>query len=236
MTPKKRFWTEVDITKAENGFAVELDGRGIKTPAKALLVLPTQELANLVADEWRAVEGDLDPSKMPATRMTNSAIDAVSVRKDQVVDVLSDYAASDLLCYWAEGPKGLIEIQKQKWQPVLEWISAKYGLSVVTTSGIMPVQQDPKLRNQIRSEIIELSPFEIAGLHDVIVLSGSAFLAMAWKHREIDESTAWLHSRVDADWQIGQWGEDEDEAKVVAIKRADFYFATNYCRLAQIDA
>ena len=100
----------------------------------------------------------------------------------------------------------------------------------------MPVQQDPKLKKAIKREIDALSPYGIAGLHDVIVLSGSAFLAMAWFKGLVDESRAWQLSRVDADWQIAQWGADEDEAKVVAIKEADFHFAANYCRLAQIGA
>jgi len=44
----KRFWTEACVSEAEGGYAVLLDGRGVKTPAKASLVVPTGELANMV--------------------------------------------------------------------------------------------------------------------------------------------------------------------------------------------
>ena len=80
----KRFWTEVTVTPKDTGFVIELDGRGVKTPAKAPLVAPTQALADLIAAEWRAQEGSVDPNTMPATRMANAAIDRVTVQHREV--------------------------------------------------------------------------------------------------------------------------------------------------------
>lgn len=234
MIPKKRFWTEVTVAPEGSSFAIHLDGKALKTPARAPLVLPNSELAALVAEEWAAVDGAPNPAEMPATRMANSAIDTVSFRKEDVTNMLADYAASDLLCYWAEGPDALIAEQQKIWQPVLEWVSEYFGLPVATTSGIMPVAQDPRLRAAMLDELNQLDSFQIAGLHDVIVLSGSAFLALAWKRGFLDADSVWQASRIDANWQISQWGEDEDEAKLTAKKAQDFLFATKFCNIAQI--
>ncbi|MEO0344310.1 MAG: ATP12 family protein [Pseudomonadota bacterium] len=232
MIPKTRFWTHTEVTEDQNGFGIALDGRPLKTPTQRMLNLPNAALAKLVADEWDAVEDAIDPAKLPATRMTNSAIDTVSVRRNEVLDMLAGYATNDLLCYWADGPDGLVGLQKTHWQPVLDWVAGQYNLCVATTVGIMPIAQDERLREAIYLEMNHLSDFAIAGLHDVIVLSGSAFLTMAWLNKYRSTDAVWTASRVDAAWQISQWGEDEDEARLVAQKRGEFTFAAKYCTLA----
>ena len=236
MIPKKRFWTSVNVTPVEAGFEVRLDDRALNTPAKSSIVLPNAQLADLLAEEWSAIEAEITPSAMPATRMTNSAIDTVAVRKDEVVEMLAAYADSDLLCYFAEGPDPLVMQQAALWQPVLDWVAERYKTPVATTAGLMPVPQDPRLTVAVQDELMTLSPFQLAGLHDVIVLSGSMFLALAWFDEKCTLDEAWAASRVDANWQIAQWGEDEDEARIVEQKWSDFQFAAKYCRLAQNSA
>ncbi|MEO1562264.1 MAG: ATP12 family protein [Pseudomonadota bacterium] len=236
MIPKKRFWKTVEVADVDAGFEVRLDGRTVNTPAKSPIVLPNQGLAILLAEEWDAIDGEIKPANMPATRMTNSAIDNVTVRKTDVVEMLAAYAGNDLLCYFADGPEQLVLQQSERWLPVLDWASAKYDVPISTTSGLMPIPQDSKLVSKVHSDLDAMSPFALAGLHDLIVLSGSVFLALAWQANRISLEEAWAASRIDANWQIAQWGEDEDEARVVARKHADFQFAANYCSLAQNSA
>ena len=69
----KRFWTKVDVEEADEGHRVTLDGRRVKTPAKADLVLPTRGMAEAVAEEWKAQEGQVNPLSMPFTRSANAA-------------------------------------------------------------------------------------------------------------------------------------------------------------------
>ena len=71
----KRFWKEAAIVEAEGGYTVELDGRGIKTPAKRALVVPTRAMAQKIAAEWQAQDGVINPDTMPATKTANAAID-----------------------------------------------------------------------------------------------------------------------------------------------------------------
>ena len=49
----KRFYKDVAVTPQEGGFAILLDGRTVKTPARNILVLPTEKLASAIAAEWR---------------------------------------------------------------------------------------------------------------------------------------------------------------------------------------
>jgi chaperone required for assembly of F1-ATPase len=108
------------------GFAVHLDGRTPKSPAKSPLVLPTLALAQLVAAEWDAQEEVIDSTAMPATRLAFTAIDRISETRAEVAKEVAAYAGSDLLCYRAEHPTPLVERQDRDWQPLLDW--AKAGL------------------------------------------------------------------------------------------------------------
>ena len=56
-TEMKRFWKNVTV----EGGAILLDGRPVKTPGRFDLVAPTSALTEAIADEWRAVDGKIDP-------------------------------------------------------------------------------------------------------------------------------------------------------------------------------
>ena len=62
------------------GFGVRLDGRPLRTPAGAPLVVPTEALAAAIAAEWDALDGEIRPERLPFTRAANVAIDRVAPR------------------------------------------------------------------------------------------------------------------------------------------------------------
>ncbi len=117
----KRFWQAATAEATEGGFTVRLDGRPVKTPAKAPLVLPTLALAQAIAAEWDAQTGTVRPATMPLTRAANSAIDKVAPMRAEVIAELAGYGGTDLLCYRAEGPEALVARQAAAWDPLLDW-------------------------------------------------------------------------------------------------------------------
>src|SRR3954451_16455190 len=123
----KRFYKDVAITAEANRFAIALDGRSLRTPAKADMVLPTQAAAEAVAEEWRAQGEEIDPRTMPLTRLVNSALDGVAGHLDGAIADMVRYAGSDLVCYRAAEPKGLVAAQSEAWDPVLAFAREKLG-------------------------------------------------------------------------------------------------------------
>ena len=117
----KRFWKDVSVAPEGGGFGIKLDGRPVKTPARAALVLPTEALADALADEWRSVEGDVDPRAMPLTGLSNAAIDRVAPDKQAFAQGLARYAEADLACYRADAPRQLVERQECSWNALLGW-------------------------------------------------------------------------------------------------------------------
>ncbi|WP_210529069.1 ATP12 family chaperone protein [Rubellimicrobium arenae] len=224
----KRFWTEVAVVPEGESFAVTLDGRPVRTPAKARLLVPTRAFAEEVAREWAAQEGAVDPASMPATRLANAAIDKVAAQRAEVVDMLAAYGASDLLCYRAERPEALVEKQRTGWDPLLAWSAEALGADLCTGSGVMPVAQAEGDLARLREHVDDMDDFALAAFHDLVALSGSLVLALAVVQGRLSADEAWRLSRLDEDYQIEEWGEDEEAAEAAARRRAAFLDAARF--------
>ena len=54
----KRFYKETAVDAGDGGFRVLLDGRPMRTPAKAVLVVPTEPLAGAIAERMARHSGE----------------------------------------------------------------------------------------------------------------------------------------------------------------------------------
>ena len=229
----KRFWKEAGVVQAAEGFTVHLDGRSVKTPAKTPLIVPTRAMADAIAAEWDAQDGQIDPRSMPVTRSANAAIDKVAVQHAEVAQMIADYGESDLLCYRAPGPVELIQRQAQIWDPLLDWAEADLGVRLSTASGVIHVPQDPAVLAQLSARVHAMDNFTLAAFHDLVSLSGSLILGFAtlMDHRPADE--VWRLSRLDEEWQIEQWGTDEEAEAMAETKRSAFLHAKFFSDLSR---
>ncbi len=225
---RKRFWAEAAVAEEAGGFAVRLDGRPVRTPGRAPLLMPTRALAEAVAAEWAAQEGEVAPATMPMTRMANSAIDKVMPQRAEVVAHLAAYGETDLLCYRATAPEELVRRQAEAWDPWLDWLDRRYAVRLTTVPGLLPVPQDAAGLARLEAEIARLGAFELAGFHDLVGLPGSLVLGLAVAAGGADPATVWEQARVDELWQIEQWGADDEALRVNGLKRQAFLDAARF--------
>jgi len=224
----KRFWKSAEAVEVSGGYSVELDGRSVKTPAKSALVLPTLEMAQEIACEWDAQVDQIDPTTMPVTRSANAAIDKVATQQAEVAELLAAYGDSDLLCYRATSPEALISLQRQAWDPLLDWAATALGATLISADGVMHVPQNPDALSTLRREVDALSNFQLAAFHDLVSMSGSLIIAFAVIRKHVSVSDAWDISRVDEDYQISQWGEDDEASALAASKKHAFEHAAKF--------
>ena len=219
---QKIFWSDVDVAQDDAGFEVLLDGRGLKTPAKSALRVPTRGLAEGIAAEWRSLENKVDPDKLPLTKLANAAIDKVAVQSEPIIGMLAEYATTDLLCYRATSPIGLADRQEQIWQPLLDWFEKVHGVRLLVGCGVMPIRQPTEVLGACAKLLKNYSHFELAAIYDLIMLSGSFVIGLATADEKIAVSEAWSASRIDEDWQIQEWGEDEEATSLAATRQKAF--------------
>ena len=209
----KRFYKQAAIAPAEGGFALELDGRRARTPAKNPLVLSTPALAELLVAEWAAQGETIDPSTMPATRLANSAIDGVAGRMAETRADIAAYAGADFLCYRAGEPETLVEAQAAAFDPILDWARETLGARFVLSEGVRHVAQPRPALSAIETALAPIeNPFALAALHVMTTLTGSALLPLAVAKGRLTAAEAWRVAHVDEDFQIGRWGEDAEAA------------------------
>ena len=230
----KRFWKSADTQVTETGFGILLDGRPVRTPAKAVLTVPSFAIAQRIAAEFDAQTDRIDPRTMPFTRTANAAVDKVAIQHADVADMLADYGDSDLLCYRAEAPDELVARQAAAWDPLLDWADSVLEARLATRVGVMHAPQDDAALSKLRKNVHEMDNFELAAFHDLVAISGSLVIGLAAKAEVMLAEELWLASRVDEIWQQEQWGEDEEAAEMADNKKAAFLHASEFLRLLRL--
>lgn len=222
----KRFYKVASVVPVEDNFAVHLDGKPVRTPARAFLALPTERAASLVAEEFDAQAQVIDPVTMPVMRLVNTALDGVANDPQAVLEDILRFASTDMLCYRADTPQGLVDRQNAHWDPVLDWarsaLSARFNLA----EGVIHVEQPRESIAVLGAHLAQrAAPLRLAALHLMTSLTGSALLALAADFGELDAEAVWLAAHVDEDWQIEQWGQDAEAVARRNARHRDFMAA-----------
>ena len=226
----KRFWTDVKVTQASDGYGIALDARPVKTPARNDLLLPTTALAEAVAQEWRDQEGDIVPASMPFTGLANAAIDIVRVDPTSFAAQLSTYAESELLCYRAP-EADLAAEQVRVWNPLLDWAEGQYHVVFTLTHGIMPVEQPADTLAKLAAATATLPAFSLAGLSPLVTIGGSLVAALAVEANAMLPDTAWDAVTLDEMWQEQRWGVDDDAVAVRLRRKSEWDSAARFLNL-----
>jgi chaperone required for assembly of F1-ATPase len=227
----KRFYKDVTVGEAENGFSILLDGRSVRTPKKLPLIVPTRALADAIAEEWAAQTERIDPAAMPLSKLAITAIDGVTGSMDEVAADIVRFASSDLLCYRAEAPAALAEMQALAWDPILRWVEAETGARFLLAEGVMPVTQNREALSRFGDLVAPFGAFALTCLHVMTTLTGSAFLALAVAKGRLTAEEAWNAAHLDEDWQIARWGVDVEAAERRARRHAEMLAASRFLQL-----
>ena len=227
----KRFWKEVSVERESSGWAIRLDERPVRTPARASLVVPSEPLAEAIADEWRSVGESIDPRAMPLTGLANAAIDRIAPDKPAFAASLALYAESDLTCYRAEGPRELAERQAKSWDEMLGWARRRYDVDFATTSGVVHVAQPQATVERLAHAVAALDAFHLAGLSPLVTIGGSLVVALAVLEKAVNADRAWKAVSIDERWQLEQWGSDAEAEAALDIRRRDFMAAASFLEL-----
>ena len=226
----KRFWKEAGIFEGA-GFGIALDGRPLKTPARADLMVPSRALAEAIADEWNAAGETVDPRTMPLTGLANAAIDRVAPDAATFAAGLGHYGETDLLCYRADAPAALGERQEQVWGPLLAWARRRFDVDFEVTAGINHVAQPRATVEQLSHAVAALDAFRLAGLSPLVTIGGSLIAALAVIEGAATAEEAWDAASLDERWQLDQWGADAEAEAALANRRGDFLAAARFLEL-----
>jgi chaperone required for assembly of F1-ATPase len=215
---RKRFYQHAGVGQGAP-YPILLDARPVKTPAGAALVAPAEPLAHAIAAEWEQQGERIDPATMPLTRLANTIIDGVAAQPEPVAEEIVRYLGSDLLCYRADTPEGLVQMQVRHWDPILAWARDALGARFMLGEGVMFVTQPAGAVAAARAAIPS-EPWRLGAVSVITTLTGSALIALAVSAGRLDVGQAWNAANVDEDWNMNFWGRDE-----LALQRREVRFA-----------
>ncbi len=227
----KRFWTDVAVAEAGDGFGIALDRRDVRTPARALLNLPTRRLADAVAAEYAEQGEEVDPRAMPLTGLANAAIDQVGMDPAGFAATLARYAEADLLCYRADHPPRLVERQALSWDPLLDWARRRYDVDFVTGGGVIHFPQPEATVRRLAHEVTIFDAFHLAALSTLVTIGGSLVAGLAVVDDALGADEAWLAVSVDEQWQLDEWGSDCEAQIALDARRREFLAAARFLSL-----
>ncbi|MEO6432514.1 MAG: ATP12 family protein [Sphingomicrobium sp.] len=227
----KRFWTDVAAVPADGGWGVTLDGRPLRTPARAELIVPTEPLANAIVAEWISVEGEIDPRAMPFTGLANAAVDRIAPDPRAFAQTIADYAEADLACYRADGPTELVAMQAADWDPLLAWARRRFDVDFMITTALKHVDQPPATVERLAHKVLDCDPFRLAALAPLVTIGGSLIAALAVLDKGISVEAAWHAVSLDDRWSEAQWGADEEAQQALEARRRDFMAAAQFLDL-----
>jgi chaperone required for assembly of F1-ATPase len=208
----KRFYKKAEAGPAGNGYTVFLDGKPVRTPARAALVVPVPAVANAVAAEWDRQTDHVVPAKMPFMQYAATAIDRVATQREVVIDAVTAYGGTDLLCYRASYPERLVARQAAAWDPLLDWARRTHDIHLRVSQSVTPVPQDNAALARMRQLVARRSDLHLAAIHDIVGLTGSLVVTLAVLDRELTAEQTFEISELEESYVIEEWGEDAEAA------------------------
>jgi chaperone required for assembly of F1-ATPase len=170
---------------------------------------------------------------MPLTKLANTALDRAIPEKSKIAAEILEFAGSDMICYRAESPAGLVRRQLTHWDPIIAWARKDLGAGFETVSSIIHRRQSPAALQALNAAIMSLNSFSFVAVHNLTTLTGSALLATMLATGKIQADAAWLAANVDEDWQIATWGEDAEAMARRARRLEEFSASVKFADLAR---
>ena len=227
----KRFYKQASAAPMAGGHGVELDGRPIRTPGKALLMVPSAALAETLAAEWAAQEEVVVPEAMALNSLACTAIDRVAPRRDEIAGEVADYGRTDALCYRVDQPPDLVARQDATWQPLLDWAARELDAPLTATTGIVLIDQPDSALAALGRAVAAHDDLELAALASAVKASGALVVGLALSHGRIDPAGAFEAAELHESHQIELWGDDPEAERRRASVRVDLDAAGQFLAL-----
>jgi chaperone required for assembly of F1-ATPase len=233
----KRFWDSARAEPVGDSWQIVLDGKPMRLPGGAPLLVGTPGLAEAIAAEWQAAGGkkggEMSFADTPLTRLAGTAQERVAPQAAAVVAELAKYAECDLLCYRAEEPDALVARQAAQWQPWLDWAAERHGARLEVTCGVMHRAQPAEAVAKLAAAVGRLEVPVLAALGLIVPATGSLVLGLAMAEGALGATEAAAAAQLDELFQAELWGvEWESQERRERVAR-EIALAGRYMALAQ---
>ena len=163
--------------------------------------------------EWDVKSDVLDTDKMVFFGIFSTAIDRIVNDRVLYINEIMKFVDTDLICYKADKPDELVELQNKHWDPILLIIKNYIGEEIKVFTGIMPGTQNIQVHNKIKKLIHNFSNIELSIFYRLTNIIGSIFISLSLIKGDVLKKQVCKLCFLDELWQAENWGVEEEAAK-----------------------
>ncbi len=188
-------------------FHIMVNNKNVKTPLDNLVTLPSLKVAkrvlkNIKCSGKKNIVSDL--------KISFTAIDKVSVSRDEFISNMTKSLQTDVLIFFAEHQKDLFRRQKKLWMPLLEWFNKEFGFKLSYSKDFnINFLSDSKIQKVINI-LKTYNVYELAALYSLINITNSFIVSFALFEDKITYRRAFNVSFLEELYQASIWGKDDE--------------------------
>lgn len=231
----KRFYKAVTAERADHGWRVALDGRGVKTVSGRSQIVPSSKLAAALAAEWDGQGEEIEPERFVLRDMADYAIDVAGTDRAAAIRALLAYAETDTLCYRAETGEAFSDRQEMVWEPLLAAAENRWDVRFTRVAGIIHQAQPAATLARLEAALGTYDDFTLAALRNTAGLAASLVIGLAALTPDADPHALWDAANLEEDWQAELWGKDLEAMDLREKRFGAFAAAMRFAELVRAE-
>ena len=202
---------KIDIVQGKKGkYLLNINNKSLKTPDGNIIELPSIKLAKILLKDYESSFKSKPLNIVRPIKITNTAIDKIKPNNIFYINEVADNLNNDMICYFANSPVELVDLQNKDWLPLINYMKSSYNIELIYTSKLFSINQKPDSLLKLKNILNEINIFKLSAIYTLSQITKSIIISLALVNNKISAKKAFENSNLEELYQISKWGKDEE--------------------------
>ena len=202
---------KIDIVQGKKGkYLLNINNKSLKTPDGNIIELPSIKLAKILLKDYESSFKSKPLNIVRPIKITNTAIDKIKPNNIFYINEITDNLNNDMICYFANSPVELVDLQNKDWLPLINYMKSSYNIELIYTSKLFSINQKPDSLLKLKNILNEINIFKLSAIYTLSQITKSIIISLALVNNKISAKKAFENSNLEELYQISKWGKDEE--------------------------
>ena len=202
---------KIDIVQGKKGkYLLNINNKSLKTPDGNIIELPSIILAKILLKDYESSFKSKPLNIVRPIKITNTAIDKIKPNNIFYINEITDNLNNDMICYFANSPVELVDLQNKDWLPLINYMKSSYNIELIYTSKLFSINQKPDSLLKLKNILNEINIFKLSAIYTLSQITKSIIISLALVNNKISAKKAFENSNLEELYQISKWGKDEE--------------------------
>ena len=202
---------KIEIVQGKKGkYLLNINNKSLKTPDGNIIELPSMKLAKILLKDYESSFKSKPLNIVRPIKITNTAIDKIKPNNIFYINEITDNLNNDMICYFANSPVELVDLQNKEWLPLINYMESSYNIELIYTSKLFSINQKPDSLLKLKNILNEINIFKLSAIYTLSQITKSIIISLALVNNKISAKKAFENSNLEELYQISKWGKDEE--------------------------